>query len=374
VGKRNFLVEGVSGSGKTSVAIELQRRGHQVVHGDRQLKYVGDPVTGEPLPVPGAFPDVHSRAEWIHRHLCWPVNVVESLVGDRDEEVTFFCGGCRNAAQLLHLFDAVFVLDVDRETLGRRLEERPEDEWAGRGRRAERDLVLRLHQTAEDLPDGIRIDATRPLPSVVDDILSHCEGPQGWVSLHKSGSLELPSQTPAGRELPFDLVSAEVDEPVHVEEWDPAWQTSADAMVAECRAVLGEQALAVEHIGSTAVPGLAAKPIIDVMIGVPPGCPTAVAKQLAMHGWAHLGEAGVRGREYLRRRARQHANVHVVEHGSALWQENLALREYLRRDADARRRYAAAKRQAAQEAPNLLAYSKHKAAVVAELVKEAKHA
>lgn len=88
MGKRNFLVEGVSGSGKTSVATELRRRGHRVVHGDRQLKYVGDPVTGEPLPVPVAFPDVHSRAEWIHRHLCWPVDVVVSLVGNRDEELT----------------------------------------------------------------------------------------------------------------------------------------------------------------------------------------------------------------------------------------------------------------------------------------------
>ncbi len=77
------------------------------------------------------------------------------------------------------------------------------------------------------------------------------------------------------------------------------------------------------------------------------------------------------GREYLRRRVGQHANVHVVEHGSTLWRDNLLLREYLRQDADARRRYSAAKRQAAQEAPTLLAYSKHKAAVVAELLIEA---
>jgi thymidylate kinase len=179
VGKRTYLVEGVSGSGKTSVAVELQRRGHRVVHGDRQLKYVGDPTTGEPLAVPAAFRDDRSRAEWLHRHLCWPVDVVASLVGDGDEGLTFLCGGCRNAAQLLHLFDAVFVLHVDLETLRRRLQERPEDEWAGRGRRAELDLVLRLHRTGQDLPDGIRIDAARPLPAVVDDILGHCEGAPG---------------------------------------------------------------------------------------------------------------------------------------------------------------------------------------------------
>lgn len=163
-----------------------------------------------------------------------------------------------------------------------------------------------------------------------------------------------------------------MDEPVHVEESNPAWSAAADAVAAECRAALGDQAIAVEHIGSTAVPGLAAKPIIDVLVGVPPGRRTAVAQRLEMHGWTRLGEAGVPGREYLRRRVGQHANVHVVDHGSALWQDDLLLREHLRRDADARRRYAAVKRRAAQEAPTLLAYSEHKAAVVAELLSEAR--
>lgn len=172
------MVDGVSGTGKTSVAVELQRRGHRVVHGDRQLRYVGDPVTGAPLPTPPVFPAASSRAEWVHRHLCWPVEVVEGIVGDEHQGWTFFCGGCRNAEHFLHLLDAVFVLTVDRETLVRRLEQRPADEWAGRGRRVEQDLVLRLHRTEEDLPAGIRVDATRPLVRVVDDILSHCERPR----------------------------------------------------------------------------------------------------------------------------------------------------------------------------------------------------
>ncbi len=182
---------------------------------------------------------------------------------------------------------------------------------------------------------------------------------------------------PAGRAtqvaaLPSDLVSTEVDEPVHVEEWNPAWHAAAEVLAAECRAVLGAEALGVEHIGSTAVRGLAAKPVIDILIGVPAGRRIAVARRLASQGWTHLGEAGVPGREYLRRREGQHANVSVVDYGSTLWQDNLLLRDYLRRDADARRRYSAAKRRAAQEAPTLLAYSQHKAAVVAQLLDEAK--
>ncbi|MBJ7411865.1 MAG: hypothetical protein JHD15_16075, partial [Phenylobacterium sp.] len=45
MGVRNFLIEGVSGAGKTAVATELQRRGYQAIHGDRELAYRGDPET-----------------------------------------------------------------------------------------------------------------------------------------------------------------------------------------------------------------------------------------------------------------------------------------------------------------------------------------
>lgn len=49
MGRRNFLIEGGSGTGKTSVCEELARRGYQVVHGDRELAYQGDPETGAPM-------------------------------------------------------------------------------------------------------------------------------------------------------------------------------------------------------------------------------------------------------------------------------------------------------------------------------------
>ena len=170
----NFLIDGVSCSGKTAVATELQRRGYHVVHGDRELKYRGDPATGTAVDVLVSFPDDQRHAAWIHEHLCWPVEEVEAIVANDEEPVTFFCGGSRNSHMFIHLFDAVFVLDVDRDTLRRRLDARPEDDWGGRGRRAERELVLRLHRTKEDVPDGIVIDATPPLASVVDEILRQC--------------------------------------------------------------------------------------------------------------------------------------------------------------------------------------------------------
>jgi broad-specificity NMP kinase len=53
MGVRNYLIEGVSGTGKTSVCDELQQRGYQTIHGNRELAYQDDPETGEPLKTQG---------------------------------------------------------------------------------------------------------------------------------------------------------------------------------------------------------------------------------------------------------------------------------------------------------------------------------
>ena len=160
MGRRNYLIEGVSGAGKTSVCTELQRRGYQAIHGDRELRYQGDPETGTPT---------DDRA---HGPL-WDIEKVTALVANQDEAITFFCGGSRNFSQFIDLFDGVFVLDVDLDTCLRRIDERvaldPTD-WGGRPE--ERELIVRLHQTKEDiLKVGMIIDATAPLAHVVDEIL-----------------------------------------------------------------------------------------------------------------------------------------------------------------------------------------------------------
>lgn len=63
MGTRNYLIEGVSGTGKTTVAEELQRRGYHVLHGDRELKFYGDPKTGAPLDEPAHGSD-QAEAAW----------------------------------------------------------------------------------------------------------------------------------------------------------------------------------------------------------------------------------------------------------------------------------------------------------------------
>ncbi len=126
MGVRNYLVEGVSCAGKTTVATELERRGHHVVHGDRVLAYQGDPVTGEPLPG-------HH-----HEHHVWDVDAVRRIVADHSRPVTFLCGGSRNHARFVDLLDGVLVLELDAATLAERLDARPADEFGvePRGARA----------------------------------------------------------------------------------------------------------------------------------------------------------------------------------------------------------------------------------------------
>ena len=103
------------------------------------------------------------------------MDTVKALVADRDEAATFFCGGSRNFSKFVDLFDGVFVLEVDLATLNRRLDERPDDEWGG-GEPTERELIVRWHQTKEDVPEnGVVIDATAPIEHVVDAILRRCQ-------------------------------------------------------------------------------------------------------------------------------------------------------------------------------------------------------
>ncbi len=162
MGKKNFLVEGSSGTGKSSVWVELLRRGYGAVNGDRELAYRGDPMTGEKIEGGG------------HEHWIWDVEKVRRLAANQNDDATFFCGGSRNFNQFVDLFDEVFILDVDPVTLIERLDSRTNNDTGKT--KTEQEFILRIHATKEDLPThGIVIDATQPLARVVDEILRYAQ-------------------------------------------------------------------------------------------------------------------------------------------------------------------------------------------------------
>ena len=171
MGKRNYLIEGVSGAGKTTVGKELQRRGYQAIHGDDELKYRGDPETGLAMKPETDKPS----AIWLSEHQLWDLEKVKAHIANQNEAVTFFCGGSRNYSKFINLMDGVFILDVDRDTMMRRIDERVSvDPTDFGGTEEERELILALFATKQDVPKaGIVIDATQSLADVVDEILSY---------------------------------------------------------------------------------------------------------------------------------------------------------------------------------------------------------
>lgn len=144
---------------------------------------------------------------------------------------------------------------------------------------------------------------------------------------------------------------------VEVVDSDPGWPAAFAAerdriQVALAEADVSDEVVAVEHIGSTSVPGLAAKPIIDVLVGLRrwPASPELIAALEGL-GYVHRGEAGIVARNYLQDapsgepRTRQ---VHVVEHGTRIWRDHVGFRDHLRAHAGDRDAYGRLKQQLAR--------------------------
>src|ERR1700738_1203567 len=125
-----------------------------------------------------------------------------------------------------------------------------------------------------------------------------------------------------------------------IQDYDPSWPEAFSKLAARVQATLGSLVITIEHIGSTAVPGLAAKPIIDlnVFLASPVDIPKAI-RLLASIGYAHEGDLGIAGREAFRTppdEPRHH--LYVLIAGAKELRRHLAFRNALRADSDLRDR------------------------------------
>ena len=149
--KVNYLIKGLSGTGKTSVRIELERRGHHAIEADEHFGYYEDPTA----PV----------------NLKWDKARVERTLSDLEKEISFVCGGSMNDHEFVHHFGKIFKLYADDETLRRRLVAREKFQ----DKPEELEALLAWNRYEASHPDAIIIDAARPVEEVVDDILAQLE-------------------------------------------------------------------------------------------------------------------------------------------------------------------------------------------------------
>ena len=161
-------------------------------------------------------------------------------------------------------------------------------------------------------------------------------------------------------------------EPVVVVPYDPAWPATFALLRDRIAPVLGQLAVGIEHVGSTAVAGLDAKPIVDVDVVIRHADDVAaVATRLATIGYAHLGDLGIIGREAFRATAdlpRHH--LYVCAAGALTLQAHLSLRDALRADPQLAAEYAALKRALAERyRDDRDAYSEGKSAFIASVLR-----
>jgi GrpB-like predicted nucleotidyltransferase (UPF0157 family) len=134
----------------------------------------------------------------------------------------------------------------------------------------------------------------------------------------------------------------------HIVDHDPTWQDKFSLEQDQIVLKLGLDRAWVQHVGSTAVPGLGAKPIIDIMLGLghhPSDRSTiALLEKLSILGYEHDGTETVPGTLYCRKAEPFRANLHVTEYQKEFWVEHLAFRDYLKDHIETLRDYESLKR------------------------------
>jgi GrpB-like predicted nucleotidyltransferase (UPF0157 family) len=154
---------------------------------------------------------------------------------------------------------------------------------------------------------------------------------------------------------------------VELVDHDPSWSHLYEQEAAKLRAIFDGRLEGIEHIGSTAVPGLCAKPIVDVLVGLRQL--ELTDEQIAAMGelgYHFLGEHGLPGRLFFRKEPRTH-HVHVVEHRGEHWERQLTFRDTLRSDEEERKRYDAFKRRLAAQGHPREVYTELKTPFIREV-------
>ena len=157
--------------------------------------------------------------------------------------------------------------------------------------------------------------------------------------------------------------------------YDENWKLRFEEIAGELREVLGRLALTIEHVGSTSVPGLAAKPIIDIDVVIEDESKLqAVIESLAKIGYQYEGNLGIPGREAFGYEGKTHLMEHhlyVCPKDSSELRRHLSFRDYLRAHPNAVLEYSRIKEEAARLYPHEIdGYINHKGTVIEKIYRE----
>lgn len=154
--------------------------------------------------------------------------------------------------------------------------------------------------------------------------------------------------------------------------YDEAWKNAFEEIKNEIEAEIGDLILGIEHIGSTSVEGLSAKPCIDIDVIIKDySVFDAVAKKLGTIGYIHEGDLGIQDREAFKYSNKPHLMMHhlyVCPQDSKELHRHITFRDFLRHNPEAVRKYSLVKEKAAELFPcDINKYIEYKTPCIAEL-------
>ena len=154
--------------------------------------------------------------------------------------------------------------------------------------------------------------------------------------------------------------------------YDKVWKSDFEAIKAEIEEALGDLILCVEHVGSTSVEGMSAKPCIDIDVVIKDySVFKAVVLRLATIGYIHEGDLGIKDREAFKYENKPHLQNHhlyVCSQSSEELRRHITFRNFLRTHPEAVRKYSEVKEKAAELFPDdINGYIRYKSPCIEEL-------
>ena len=165
-----------------------------------------------------------------------------------------------------------------------------------------------------------------------------------------------------------------MQEPIRVVDYNPDWPGIYQVEKVKLEQALGPLIVDIQHVGSTSIPGLAAKPIIDILVGIKEyPMPDAAVQAVVDLGYVYMGEYGIPRRHYFHKGVPRSHHVHVIEMDNPEWDNFVLFRDYLRTHPQTLSDYEALKREMARKhEKDRVKYTESKSEFIKSVIEKAR--